>query len=248
MDKKWSTKLPQAISETQNQIGVLSELFNKFRNTEKLLHKQHENNLIQLKNSTTKDREQILVSFNKLTYEANQRQLSLDATKVEIENIIRDSTQTNNLFQVTIRDNQSKIAELAERVDMFKLLLKQAEEARMEKYYGQVAKLDYQFRQLRERVSDNSDLQLQQLKYLSVTLPIITHNQICDGLNKSLKGEVLNSFIDHQKSQIDLLDRKRTNAAGMSRDDQLTFGRQFLSKTATFVKLPQKSDEPNMKQ
>ena len=30
----------------------------------------------------------------------------------------------------------------------------------MEKYYGQVAKLDYQVRQIRERVSDNSDLQL----------------------------------------------------------------------------------------
>jgi hypothetical protein len=73
------------------------------------------------------------------------------------------------------------------------------------------------------------------LKYLSVTLPILTHNQICEGLNKSLKGETLNAFIDHQKAQADFLEKKRSNAAGMSRDDQLTFGRQFLSKTAVMV-------------
>jgi hypothetical protein len=43
----------------------------------------------------------------------------------------------------------------------------------MEKYYTQVAKLDYMLKEFREKVSDLSDLQLQSIKFLTINLPVV---------------------------------------------------------------------------
>lgn len=82
-----------------------------------------------------------------------------------------------------------------------------------------MGKLDYQFRELREKVSDLSDLSLQSMKFQQLHMPVVVYNQMAEVLNKCLHGAGFNSFVDIQKSLTETFIMKRSRNADMQRDE-----------------------------
>ena len=56
---------------------------------------------------------------------------------------------------------------MLEKVDLFQRMVKEAERTRMEKYYGQVARLDLKFRNMTETYADLLELSNTTHKYLN---------------------------------------------------------------------------------
>lgn len=73
--------------------------------------------------------------MGELDRKQEKREQAFQAMKIEIEEIAGVSKKNNTEIKVNVNQQKNTISELIEKVDLFQMLLKHAEQNRMEKYY-----------------------------------------------------------------------------------------------------------------